>query len=201
MAADLPDDYPCQPATQTEIRMGTIGNSVWSYWWCRNPTKIWLVYQAWIDTDRQNWIFTEGEAFASRPYKAFLNTYEWRAPLVVPPETISPYRPLYDAVVAAASTDAGRPVPGPSFAPIPNPPEIWVVTPNGGSFLRKTSKVVNGVVQAYGSGTQTVRIGTPCDHTKPSYPIGSTTKYLPMYPASNDVNPITDEVISCIRIQ
>lgn len=83
---------------------------------------------------------------------------------------------------------------------IPTPPVIaikWIVSPNGTSFTRKTSKVLNGVVQAYGTGTQTVPVGTECNSLLKSYPLGSATKYLPLL--VNNPQEITDEVISCIK--
>jgi hypothetical protein len=102
---------------------------------------------------------------------------------------------LWTACLAAINADTLKPLPG---TPYPQPTsleEIWVVTQNGSNPTRKTSKVVGGVVQQYGSGTQTVKIGLPCNHKAQSYPIGSLTKYLPMYEGPQD------EVISCIRIQ
>ena len=104
----------------------------------------------------------------------------------------------YTGMQQVAAADTLRPVPG-----IPYNgkflPEIWVVTPNGSNLYRKTSKVVNGVVQAYGTGTQLSRIGRICNKDGPSYPLGSVVKYLSL--RDNEPITITDEVISCIRIQ
>lgn len=203
----------CAPTSAANIRMGVAYKTpgatpdIWHYWWCRNSTAVWLNWVPWLSTE-----WTAVANYYGKSYHGSLNTAGvldpgkflapsgWGPALVLDPNNGNlpiGREHLWHAVNNASQADTAKPLPGP-----PNPagtrPEIWVVTPNGASYFRKTSKVVADVVQAYGSGTQLVKTGVLCDHTKMSYSIGTTTKYLPLL---NNAVGVTDEVISCIRIQ
>ena len=201
MALEPVKNSVCPPESISSVRLGTVNNDMWAYWWCKNSTEVWPVWNNWLAEEFQAQIFNGAQAFTFNKGKAYLdfNVWEGNAFPVFPPPALTPRREaLWQAAYAAIESDVNKPLPG---APNTqnNLPELWVVTPNGSNPLRKTSKAVNGVVQAYGSGTQTVKVGLPCDHTKTGYPLGSVTRYLPLY--NNTPPGITDEVISCTRIQ
>lgn len=196
IAAEPTVNTTCPPTSVSDIRMGTVGNDIWTYWWCRNSTDVWAIWNTWLEPEWKSHVNFAANNFAVAPNKKFLIRADWSTPVPLDSSGVPTGRQhLWAATKAAIDADSNKPTPGTPNAVPTALPELWVVTPNGASFLRKTSKVVNGIVQSYGTGTQTVRIGTVCDHTKPSFAIGSTTKYLPLFDGPQD------EVISCIKIQ
>jgi hypothetical protein len=197
--AQIARDTVCPPSSPTEVRMGTVNNDIWTYWWCRNSTDVWAVWNTWLASEWKSSITDSTHSFIAGPNKRYLSLNSWANPVPLNTSGVPIGREhLWIAASAAIAADTTRPLPGTSTVQL-GLQEIWVVTPNGSLPTRKTSKVINGVVQAYGSGTQTVKVGLPCDITKPSYPLGSLVKYLPLH--DNTPATITDEVISCIRIQ
>lgn len=189
-------DSVCPPASAADVRVGYVNNDVWAYWWCRNSTDVWAIWTTWLEGEWKNLIWFHSHMFTIKPNSPTLFLNKWAGPVPLNANGVPVGREhLWTAAYAAIQADTNKPLPGTPNPVLTNLPELWVVTQNGSNPMRKTSKVVNGVVQAYGSGTQNVKIGLPCDHTKPSYPIGTLTKYLSLYEGPQD------EVISCIRIQ
>lgn len=198
IAAEPLKDSVCPPTSPADVRMGVVGNDIWTYWWCRNSTDVWAIWNTWLASEWKNSMFQSSHSYVANPGKNYISINSWANPIPLDINGAPVGREhLWTAASAAITSDTSKPLPG-----TPNPTmgleEIWLVTPNGNNPTRKTSKVLNGVVQPYGSGTQTVKIGLPCDHTKQSYPLGSLVKYLPLY---DNPQGITDEVISCIRVQ
>lgn len=186
----------CPPTSAADIRMGTVGNDIWTYWWCRNSTDVWATWNTWLESEWKSHINFTSSVWTVNKGGPYIYLSKWGGPIPKNEQDVPIGREhLWQAAYAAILADTGKPQPGtPNFQPT-RLPELWIVTPNGANPKRKTSKVIDGVVQAYGSGTLDVNIGLPCDHNKQSYPIGTLTKYLPL------VQGPADEVISCIRIQ
>lgn len=199
MAAEPLKDSACAPTSPAAIRMGTVGNDIWTYWWCRNSTDTWAIWNTWLADEWKSNIHYSSHSYISGNKQPYVSILQWAEPIPLNINGVPIGREhLWVAASAAIAADTGRPVPGTPNSLLPLE-EVWIVTPNGSNPVRKTSKVTNGVVGPYGSGTQTVKIGAICDLTKPSYALGSLTKYRPLI--NNSAPSGVEEVISCIRIQ
>jgi hypothetical protein len=203
-----PTQPRCAPATEADIRSGTVGNDLWFYWWCRDTTQVWLTWNGFLSSELKNYVFVGAVEITSQIRRGdtvgsaaagTLRAKPWNALLVWGlPSDRPEMAHLKAAVLAAAGAETTtRPLPGTPFAAPLSLGDLWNVTPNGASPTRRTNLVVNGLVTStYG---QTVKILTPCDCTTLKFPEGSMTQKCPLASAAIDLTAVT-EVISCIRL-
>lgn len=180
----------CAPPTTNDIRTGVVGNDHWFYWWCRDTSQVWITWQGFLEAELKSYVMTGAVEIASQIARGDTVTTPdgpranpWNALLVWGQPSDRPEMAhLKTAVLAAAATDAGKPVPGAPFPAATKLNDLWNVTPNGASPTRKANKVVNGqVTTTYGAA---YKILTPCDCETLKFPEGSMTQKCPLASAT-----------------
>jgi len=205
----LPD---CSPPTTADIRSGTVGKDHWFYWWCRDPTKVWITWLGLLDSELRSYVQVGSVQMTSQIARGDITQSVPGGTIGAGTAKANPWNNvviwgqssdrtdtahLKVAVLAAAATDAGKPAPGAPFTAPTSLPDLWSVTPNGASLTRKTNKIVNGTVTStYGPA---IKILTPCDCTTLHFAEGSMTQKCPLASATMNLAAVTD-VISCIRV-
>lgn len=198
----------CAPPSPTEIRAGVVGKDVWFYWWCRDTTQVWLTWNGYLEAELKSQVFKGAVELVSQIRRGdtvgsiedgTLRGKPWNNLFVWGKSADQPEKAHLKAAVLAASgaETTTRPIPGEPFAAPMELPELWNVTPNGANPVRKTNRVVNGLVTStYGAS---VKILTPCDCNTLKFPEGSVTQKCPLASATLDLAAVT-EVISCIKL-